>query len=214
MMPEEDRRILHDRRHVRTVRKAVFPAAGLGTRFLPATKAQPKEMLPLVDKPIIQYGVEEAMAAGSLVCNASAPSRSNRSTIFLFSSASLIGWLQPSHMNTAIGTPQMRCRLMHQSGRIAIMLVIRSLPHAGSHTTLSISSIICQLPEHHIRSVLPLNIPVQRNEPLLGRAKDHRIVAAPAVRIAMLQVAGGHQAPRSCSKATITGLAFHTVSPS
>jgi len=46
------------------VRKAVFPAAGLGTRFLPATKAQPKEMLPLVDKPIIQYGVEEAMMAG------------------------------------------------------------------------------------------------------------------------------------------------------
>src|ERR1700674_2965773 len=46
------------------VRKAIFPAAGLGTRFLPATKAQPKEMLPLVDKPIIQYGVEEAMASG------------------------------------------------------------------------------------------------------------------------------------------------------
>lgn len=46
------------------VRKAVFPAAGLGTRFLPATKAQPKEMLPLIDKPIIQYGVEEAMRSG------------------------------------------------------------------------------------------------------------------------------------------------------
>ncbi len=46
------------------VRKAVFPAAGLGTRFLPATKAQPKEMLPLVDKPLIQYGVEEALASG------------------------------------------------------------------------------------------------------------------------------------------------------
>ena len=46
------------------VRKAVFPAAGLGTRFLPATKAQPKEMLPLVDKPLIQYGVEEAMQSG------------------------------------------------------------------------------------------------------------------------------------------------------
>jgi len=44
--------------------KAVFPAAGLGTRFLPATKALPKEMMPLVDKPIIQYGVEEALAAG------------------------------------------------------------------------------------------------------------------------------------------------------
>jgi UTP--glucose-1-phosphate uridylyltransferase len=47
-----------------SVRKAVFPAAGLGTRFLPVTKAQPKEMLPLVDKPIIQYGVEEAVASG------------------------------------------------------------------------------------------------------------------------------------------------------
>lgn len=46
------------------VRKAVFPAAGFGTRFLPATKSIPKEMLPLVDKPIIQYGVEEAIAAG------------------------------------------------------------------------------------------------------------------------------------------------------
>lgn len=46
------------------IRKAVFPAAGMGTRFLPATKATPKEMLPLVDKPLIQYGVEEAVAAG------------------------------------------------------------------------------------------------------------------------------------------------------
>jgi UTP--glucose-1-phosphate uridylyltransferase len=46
------------------IRKAVFPAAGLGTRFLPATKASPKEMLPLVDKPLIQYVVEEAVAAG------------------------------------------------------------------------------------------------------------------------------------------------------
>jgi UTP--glucose-1-phosphate uridylyltransferase len=49
---------------MKSIRKAVFPAAGLGTRFLPATKAQPKEMLPIVDKPIIQYGVEEAMNAG------------------------------------------------------------------------------------------------------------------------------------------------------
>jgi len=46
------------------VRKAVFPAAGLGTRFLPATKASPKEMLPLVEKPLIQYGIEEAVASG------------------------------------------------------------------------------------------------------------------------------------------------------
>ena len=48
----------------KVVRKAVFPVAGLGTRFLPATKASPKEMLPIVDKPLIQYAVEEAVAAG------------------------------------------------------------------------------------------------------------------------------------------------------
>ena len=46
------------------IRKVVIPAAGYGTRFLPATKAQPKEMLPIVDKPIIQYVVEDAVAAG------------------------------------------------------------------------------------------------------------------------------------------------------
>jgi UTP--glucose-1-phosphate uridylyltransferase len=49
---------------MRKIRKAVFPVAGLGSRFLPATKAQPKEMLPIVDKPLIQYAVEEAVAAG------------------------------------------------------------------------------------------------------------------------------------------------------
>src|SRR6185312_13197974 len=46
------------------IRKAVFPVGGLGTRFLPATKSMPKEMLPVVDKPLIQYAVEEAQAAG------------------------------------------------------------------------------------------------------------------------------------------------------
>jgi UTP--glucose-1-phosphate uridylyltransferase len=64
MNSKNERRANSDRRQNRLVRKALFPAAGLGTRFLPATKAQPKEMLPLVDKPIIQYGVEEALAAG------------------------------------------------------------------------------------------------------------------------------------------------------
>ena len=48
----------------RKIRKAVFPVAGLGTRFLPATKAMPKELLPIIDKPIIQYAVEEAIEAG------------------------------------------------------------------------------------------------------------------------------------------------------
>jgi len=49
---------------MKTIRKAVFPVAGMGTRFLPATKASPKEMLPIVDKPLIQYAVEEAVSAG------------------------------------------------------------------------------------------------------------------------------------------------------
>ena len=49
---------------IKTIRKAVFPVAGMGTRFLPATKASPKEMLPIVDKPLIQYAVEEAVDAG------------------------------------------------------------------------------------------------------------------------------------------------------
>lgn len=57
-------RVVASRLSMPTIRKAVFPAAGLGTRFLPATKAQPKEMLPLVDKPIIQYVIEEAVASG------------------------------------------------------------------------------------------------------------------------------------------------------
>ena len=48
----------------KTVRKAIIPAAGLGTRFLPATKAQPKEMLPIVDKPTLQYIIEEAIQSG------------------------------------------------------------------------------------------------------------------------------------------------------
>ena len=49
---------------MKKISKAIFPVAGLGTRFLPATKASPKEMLPIVDKPLIQYAVEEAIAAG------------------------------------------------------------------------------------------------------------------------------------------------------
>src|SRR5205807_5166285 len=53
-----------DRLMKKTIRKAVFPVGGLGTRFLPATKAIPKEMLPVVDKPLIQHAVEEARAAG------------------------------------------------------------------------------------------------------------------------------------------------------
>ena len=52
---------------IKPIRKAVFPVAGLGTRFLPATKVMPKEMLPIVDKPLIQYAIEEAREAGRSV---------------------------------------------------------------------------------------------------------------------------------------------------
>ena len=57
---------------MRTITKAVFPVAGFGTRFLPATKASPKEMLPVVDKPLIQYAVEEAAAAHGIAQTAKA----------------------------------------------------------------------------------------------------------------------------------------------
>lgn len=60
---DDERRKIRDRRG-KKVKKAVFPVAGMGTRFLPATKSLPKEMLPLVDKPVIQYVVEEAIASG------------------------------------------------------------------------------------------------------------------------------------------------------
>ena len=63
-MPESSRKSTQSEKVTMQVQKAVFPVAGLGTRFLPATKAQPKEMLPVVDKPLIQYAVEEAYAAG------------------------------------------------------------------------------------------------------------------------------------------------------
>src|SRR3979490_1121791 len=59
-----NRDLCYDSAVTSRVRKAIFPGPGLGTRFLPATKAQPKEMLPLVDKPIIQYGAEEAVHSG------------------------------------------------------------------------------------------------------------------------------------------------------
>jgi UTP--glucose-1-phosphate uridylyltransferase len=63
-MREDEYSNLSDLSMTNKIRKAIFPAAGLGTRFLPATKASPKEMLPLVDKPLIQYSVEEAVACG------------------------------------------------------------------------------------------------------------------------------------------------------
>src|SRR6266700_484868 len=71
---------------------------------------------------------------------ASAPERANSSTTLLFTSGSFNGFLHALHTNTAIGTPQTRCREMHQSGRPSTMLAMRSSPHAGSHLIFLISS--------------------------------------------------------------------------
>ncbi len=79
-----------------------------------------------------------ASAAG--VRQASIPSRSMRATTARLSSGETIGRVHCRHRKTAMGTSQIFCRLMHQSGRVAIMLVMRTLPQAGSQTTLSISS--------------------------------------------------------------------------
>ena len=153
-------------------------------------------------------------ASTSVVCQASTPSRSNRSTIVRFSAGSMIGWLQFSQRKTAMGTPQMRWRLMHQSGRVAIMLVMRSLPQAGSQTTLSISSMAAGGRWSSMPSAR-FDRRFQADEPLLGGAEDDRIVAAPAVRVGVLQVARRRAARRdSSSMATMTGLAAQTFMPS
>jgi hypothetical protein len=92
----------------------------------------------------------------------------------------MMGWLQFSQRKTAMGTPQMRCRLMHQSGRVAIMLVMRSLPHAGSQTTLSISS-MASWRIGGLGAVGALDRGFKADEPLLSGAEDDRMVAAPAM---------------------------------
>src|SRR5579872_5066120 len=74
------------------------------------------------------------------VNQASAPDLANSSTTFLFTDLSLSGLPQSWHRNTAIGTPQTRCREMHQSGRVSIMFESRSSPHDGSHFTFLISA--------------------------------------------------------------------------
>src|SRR5437773_11199473 len=81
-----------------------------------------------------------ASPSASGVYHESAPAQAKSSITLRFTSGSLRGWLQPSHRNTAMGTPQTRWREMHQSGRVAIMLEMRSSPQAGSHFTFLMSS--------------------------------------------------------------------------
>src|ERR1700681_4890089 len=83
---------------------------------------------------------EGKMSLASRVYQESAPSRANKSTTALWASFESNNFPQPSQKKTAIGTPHTRCREIHQSGRVAIMLLIRSSPHAGIHFTFLISS--------------------------------------------------------------------------
>src|SRR5207237_3594538 len=97
-----------------------------------------------------------ASASASGVYQASAPKRPKNSITLRLSAGSFSGLPQPSHKNTAMGTPQTRWRDMHQSGRVAIMLEMRSSPHAGSHFTFLISS-----------SVRLHNVPPSHRVPIL-----------------------------------------------
>src|SRR5260370_28376958 len=86
-----------------------------------------------------QFVMAGRSASASAVNHASAPERAKSSTTLRLIAGSLSGLPQDLHRNTAIGTPQIRCREMHQSGRVAIILDMRSSPHAGSHFTFLIS---------------------------------------------------------------------------
>src|SRR6266705_4282946 len=96
--------------------------------------------LPNLVPPHLPHLAPAASASASDVYQASAPKRPKESITLRLSAGSFSGLPQPSHRNTAIGTPQTRWREMHQSGRVAIMLEMRSSPHAGSHFTFLISS--------------------------------------------------------------------------
>src|SRR5206468_10977961 len=101
--------------------------------------------------PHLPHLAPAASASASGVYQASAPKRPKKLITLRLSAGSFSGLPQPSHRNTAMGTPQTRWREMHQSGRVAIMLEMRSSPHAGSHFTFLISSSV------RLRSVPPSN---------------------------------------------------------
>src|SRR5258708_3670608 len=91
--------------------------------------------------PQFAHWAPTARASVASVYQESAPDLANTSTTLRFTVGSFSGLLHPVHANTAIGTPQTRCREMHQSGRVSTMFEMRSSPQAGSHLTFLISSI-------------------------------------------------------------------------
>src|SRR5437667_10579612 len=90
--------------------------------------------------PQVAHFTPSVKESASGVYQAPAPDFLNSSTTLRFTAGSFSGLLHPEHANTAMGTPQTRCREMHQSGRVSTMLEMRSSPHAGSHFAFLISS--------------------------------------------------------------------------
>ncbi len=132
------------------------------------------------------------MSAASRMYQASAPSAAKSSTMRWLTAGLFSGWRQFVQRKTAIGTPQIRCREMHQSGREATMLVIRSWPH-------------CRIPFHALdlferplaegghRAIRVRHGRFHVDEPLLRGAEDHRPVAAPAVGVGVIYLLPPHQ---------------------
>ena len=116
---------------MKPIRKAVFPAAGLGTRFLPATKAQPKEMLPLVDKPLVQYAVEEVAASGiPLVIFVTGRGKNAIENHFDVSS-------ELEHELAGRGKEDLRKQLRSISGLLQIIYIRQQEPRGLGHAILT-----------------------------------------------------------------------------
>lgn len=153
---------------MKPIRKAVFPVAGLGTRFLPATKAMPKEMLPIVDKPLIQYAVEEAIAAG--VTELIFVTGRNKRAI-------------EDHFDRA---PELEAQLI-ASDKLALLDAIKNVipPHVSCIYTRQASPL-------GLGHAVLCAAPIVGNEPFLVLLADDLIDASPAVSLQMVEAAHQH----------------------
>lgn len=153
---------------MKPIRKAVFPVAGLGTRFLPATKAMPKEMLPIVDKPLIQYAVEEAIAAGV--------------TELIF----ITGRNKRAIEDHFDRTPELEAELEAKKKNQLLNIVQNVLPphvnciYTRQSTPLGLGhAVLCAAP-------------IVGNEPFLVLLADDLIDASPSVSLQMVEAAHQH----------------------
>jgi CTP:molybdopterin cytidylyltransferase MocA len=149
--------------HPTRVRKAVFPVAGLGTRFLPATKASPKEMLPVVDKPLIQYAVEEAYEAGI------------RDMIFVTGRSPRVTGAQRMAL---AGVSEWRIQVFGRWGSSAVLRCIRDTLVAVEWADIAKTVELAQpLPLHRILSSVQPGTPLAIQDRALEQL--HRLPATP-----------------------------------